>query len=256
MIPINGPAEIALIRRAGSIIAGLWDQLKGCLVSGVSTQELDQLACQYIQNQGGECAFKGYRGYPAGLCISVNQEVVHGIPRSDRRLKDGDLVGIDVGVSWQGFIADAARSYLIGNSPDPRAVKLLAVTRQALELGIEQARPGSRVSNISRAIQDTAEQAGYSVVRELCGHGVGSKLHQEPEIPNFCRPGSSPLLKPGMSLAIEPMINAGGAQVRFLSDGWTVVTADGSLSAHFEDTVIVTDGPPEIVTRPASEQTR
>lgn len=253
MIPIHGPAEVALIRKAGSIIAGLWGLLKGQLAPGVSTQELDQLACRYVQSQGGECAFKGYRGYPAGLCISVNQEVVHGIPRSDRRLKDGDLVGIDVGVRWQGFIADAARSYLIGNSSDLQAVKLLEVTRQALELGIEQARSGCRVSDISRAIQETAEQAGYSVVRELCGHGVGAKLHQEPEIPNFCRPGSSPRLRPGMSLAIEPMVNAGKAGVRFLSDGWTVVTADGSLSAHFEDTVIVSEGHPEIVTRTVSE---
>jgi methionyl aminopeptidase len=253
MIPINSPEEIALIRRAGGIIARLWVRLKERLLPGVSTLELDQLACDHIQSQGGECAFKGYRGYPAGLCISINQEVVHGIPRADRLLKDGDLVGIDVGVRWQGFIADAARSYLIGDRPDPRAVKLMAVTRQALDLGLEQAQPGRRVSEISRVIQNTAEQAGYSVVRELCGHGVGARLHQEPEIPNFCRPGSSPVLRPGMSLAIEPMVNAGGAEVRFLSDGWTVVTADGSLSAHFEDTIIVTEGLPEIVTRQAPE---
>lgn len=249
MIIINGSSEISRIRESGKIIAGLWDILKKSIAPGVTTLELDGLACDYILAQGGQCAFKGYRSYPANLCISINHEVVHGIPRTDRKLKDGDLVGIDVGVSKEGYIADAARSYLVGSSPSPEALKLMAVTRQCLELGIEQARAGRKVSDISRTVQKTAEGAGFSVVRELCGHGVGSSLHQEPEIPNYFRPGFSPVLKAGMSLAIEPMVNAGLADVKFLSDGWTVVTRDGSLSAHFEDTVIVTDGDPEIVTR-------
>jgi methionyl aminopeptidase len=249
MIIINGSSEISKIKESGRIIAGLWDILKRSVVPGVSTLELDEVACDHIKQQGGECAFKGYRGYPANLCISVNHEVVHGIPRADRKLKDGDLVGIDVGVRKDGFIADAARSYLVGSTPSSEALKLTAVTKQSLELGIEQARAGRKVVDISKAVQVAAESAGFSVVRELCGHGVGNSLHQEPEIPNYFRPGYSPVLKPGMSLAIEPMINIGKADVKFLSDGWTVVTRDGSLSAHFEDTVIVTDGDPEIVTR-------
>ncbi len=249
MIIINSSSDIARIRESGRIIAGLWDVLKRAVVPGVSTLELDSVACDHIRQQGGECAFRGYRGYPANLCISINHEVVHGIPREDRRLKSGDLVGIDVGVRKAGFIADAARSYLVGENPSPEALKLMAVTRQSLELGMAQARAGHKVTDISKAIQRTAENAGFSVVRELCGHGVGASLHQEPEIPNYFRPGHSPVLKAGMSLAIEPMINAGGGEVKFLSDGWTVVTKDGSLSAHFEDTLIVTDGEPEIVTR-------
>jgi len=249
MIIINSSSNIARIREAGKIIAGLWDVLKNSVAPGISTLELDELACQFIKQRGGECAFNGYRNYPANLCVAINHEVVHGIPRADRKLKSGDLVGIDVGVSKAGFIADAARSYLVGDSPSPEALKLMAVTRQSLELGIEQARAGNKVTDISKAVQRTAENAGFSVVRELCGHGVGASLHQEPEIPNYFRPGHSPVLKAGMSLAIEPMINIGGAEVKFLSDGWTVVTRDGSLSAHFEDTVIVTDGDPEIVTR-------
>lgn len=254
MIAIHGPSEIDRLREAGRIVARLWDVLREIIVPGISTLEIDRISCEYIQSQGGVCAFKGYHNYPANLCISINHEVVHGIPRADRKLKSGDLVGIDVGVKKDGFIADAARSYCIGDNPSPEKIKLLAVTRQSLDLGISQARSGNKVVDISKVIQKTAENAGFSVVRELCGHGVGANLHQEPEIPNYYRPGSSPVLKSGMCLAIEPMINAGLSDVKFLSDGWTVVTRDGSFSAHFEDTVIVTDTEPEILTRTPTQR--
>jgi len=249
MIAIRQAWEIERIRSAGQVIAGLWKVLGPKVKPGTATSELDKLAYDFIIDNQAEPAFKGYRGYPATLCISINHEVVHGIPRPERFLREGDLVGIDVGTSKNGYIADATRSYYVGRAPSPEILKLLATTKQALELGIQSARPGSKVSDISRAVQQAAESAGFSVVRDLCGHGVGQKLHEEPEIPNYVKSGSSPILAEGMVLAIEPMINAGGHQVKFLSDGWTVVTADSSLSAHFEDTVVVTAGQPLIVTR-------
>jgi methionyl aminopeptidase len=249
MIPVYGAPAIAKLAASGKVIAAFWEALKPLMVPGAVTAELDAFAESFIRARGGAPAFKGYRGYPATLCISINEEVVHGIPRADRALKAGDLVGIDVGATLDGFITDSARSYLIGPAPAPEAVKMLAVGRQALEDGIAAARAGAQVRDISRAVQQRAEAAGYSVVRDLCGHGVGEKLHQEPEVPNYVKAGLSPKLKPGMCLAIEPMINSGGHRVKFLSDGWTVVTADGGLSAHFEDTVVVTDGAPLILTR-------
>lgn len=249
MIAIREPWEIDRIRSAGSIIAGLWHRLKPALAAGTTTAELDRLAESYILGEKGVPAFKGYRGYPATLCVSINHEVVHGIPSDRRRLSDGDLVGVDVGVAFEGYIADAARSFLIGGTPPALALKLSAVARQALDLAVEAARPGNRVADLSRAIQRTAESAGFTVVRQLCGHGVGKSLHEEPEIPNFHKSGLTPALKPGMVLAIEPMVNAGGWQVDFMADGWTVVTSDGSLSAHFEDTVVVTEKDPLAVTR-------
>jgi methionyl aminopeptidase len=249
MIPLRQDWEIKQVMSAGRVLAGLWQELFPLLKPGTTTAELDKLASQYIGDHQAIPTFKGYRGYPANLCISINHEVVHGIPSASRFLKEGDLVGVDVGVTKNDYIADSARSFYVGSSPAPEVIKLLAATRQALEAGIKQARPGNRVSDISRAVQQTAEQAGFSVVRDLCGHGVGRRLHEEPEIPNYVKPGPSPRLEAGMVLAIEPMINAGGYQVKFLSDGWTVVTADSSLSAHFEDTVIVTDNEPLIATR-------
>ncbi|MBI4726001.1 type I methionyl aminopeptidase [candidate division TA06 bacterium] len=249
MIAIREDWEIERIKAAGKVIADLWKALAPMVKPGTATSELDRLAYDFINDHQALPAFKGYRGYPATLCISINHEVVHGIPRSERILREGDLVSIDVGTSKQGYIADAARSYYLGSAPSPEILKLLAATKQALELGIQSARAGSKVSDISRAIQQAAESTGFSTVRDLCGHGVGQKLHEEPEIPNYVKSGSSPVLAPGMVLAIEPMINAGGHQVKFLSDGWTVVTADASLSAHFEDTVVVTAGEPLIVTR-------
>lgn len=249
MIAIREPWEIDRIRAGGRIIADLWEELRPALAEGISTAELDRVADCFIRRAGGTPAFKGYRGYPATLCVSINHEVVHGIPSPKRFLQDGDLVGIDVGVEVEGYIADAARSFLIGPAPAPLALKLSAVARQALERAVEAARPGNRVADLSRAIQRTAEEAGFSVVRQLCGHGVGKALHEEPEIPNFHKPGITPALKPGMVLAVEPMVNAGGWRVDFLPDGWTVVTADGSLSAHFEDTVVVTEDQPLVATR-------
>lgn len=249
MIAIREEWEIELIQESGLVIAGLWKALAPMVKPGTATTELDKLAYDFINDNQAEPAFKGYRGYPATLCISINHEVVHGIPRPERILREGDLVGIDVGTAKNGYIADAARSYYVGGAPSPEILKLLAATKQALELGIQNAKAGSKVSDISRAVQQTAESAGFSVVRDLCGHGVGKKLHEEPEIPNYLKPGASPVLAQGMVLAIEPMVNAGGHKVKFLSDGWTVVTADSSLSAHFEDTVVVTAGQPLIVTR-------
>ncbi len=249
MIAVREGWEIDRIRNGGRIIAELWDEIKPALVPGIATAEIDRLAEAFIRRRGGEPTFKGYRGFPAALCISINHEVVHGIPSPKRLLADGDLVGIDVGVTFEGYITDAARSFLIGQAPAPLALKLSAAARQALERAVEAARPGNRLADISRAIQRTAESAGFSVVRQLCGHGVGKALHEDPEIPNFHKPGITPALKPGMVLAIEPMVNAGGWQVDFLPDGWTVVTSDGSLSAHFEDTVVVTEGEPMVATR-------
>jgi len=248
MIAIRQPWEIERIRASGRIIGLLWKVMAPLMVEGVSTAELDRAAEDFIRRQGGRPVFKGYQGYPASICVSINQEVVHGIPNSKRRLQNGDLVGLDVGVILEGYIADAARTFHIGPAPAPEALRLAATTRQALNRAIEAARAGHRLNDVSRAIQTTAESAGYSVVRQLCGHGVGQQLHEPPEIPNFVKPGVSPLLKPGMVLAIEPMVNAGGWEVEFLSDGWTVVTADGSLSAHFEDTVVVTEAEPLVVT--------
>ena len=248
MIPVHGSPAIDKLVACGRIIAEFWEALKPLVVPGAVTAELDAFAEGFITARGGTPAFKGYRGYPATLCISINHEVVHGIPRADRRLAAGDLVGIDVGVCKDRLITDAARSYAVG-APTPEALKLLALGRQALDDGIASARDGALVRDISRSIQQRAEAAGCSVVRDLCGHGVGEKLHQEPEIPNYVKVGPSPKLKPGMCLAIEPMINSGGHRVKFLSDGWTVVTADGSLSVHFEDTVLVTAGAPLILTR-------
>ncbi len=249
MIAIREPWEIDRIRAAGSIIAGLWREIKPALVPGITTSEIDRLAESLIRQGGGSPTFKGYRGFPAALCISINHEVVHGIPSPKRILADGDLVGIDVGVTYDGYIADAARSFLIGGRPPALALKLSAVARQALDQAVGAARAGNRVADLSRTIQTTVESAGFSVVRQLCGHGVGRSLHEDPEIPNFHKSGLTPTLKPGMVLAIEPMVNAGGWQVDFTADGWTVVTSDGSLSAHFEDTVVVTEGDPLAVTR-------
>lgn len=249
MIPVYSAPEIEQLAACGRIIAAFWEALGPLVKPGAVTADLDTFAERFIRERGGAPAFKGYRGYPATLCVSLNHEVVHGIPLPERRLADGDLVGIDVGVEHNGFITDAARSYLVGGARSPESIRLMALGRQALEDGIARARDGALVRDISRAIQERAEGAGCSVVRELCGHGVGRKLHQEPEVHNYVRAGVSPRLKPGMCLAIEPMINAGGHRIKFLADGWTVVSADGSLSVHFEDTVIVTENDPLILTR-------
>ena len=229
------------------IVAETLDLIEGMIERGVQTQELDRAAESHIEGRRAKPAFKGYRGYPATLCISVNDQVVHGIP-GPRRLNDGDLVSVDVGVVCDGFYGDAARSYLVGDGTDETR-RLLQVTREALDAGIHEAVPGKRVSDISHAIQTLVESNGFSVVRDFVGHGIGRSLHEDPQIPNYGQPGKGALLKPGMTLAIEPMVNAGGSGVRILADRWTAVTLDGRASAHFEHTVAVTENGSRILTR-------
>ncbi len=244
--------EIEILRKANSIVARVLQILKEQLAEGISTHDLDQLAESEIKKSGGIPAFKGYKGYPATLCISINDEVVHGIPRKDRLLRQGDLVSMDVGVIYEGYVGDAALTATVG-APSEEAARLMAVTEEALLKGITQARPKNRLGDISHAIQRHVEGAGYSVVKQFVGHGVGKALHEPPEIPNFGRRGRGPVLKPGMVLAIEPMVNAGSHDVKILEDGWTAVTVDGSLSAHFEHSVAVTKKGPVILSVPEQE---
>jgi methionyl aminopeptidase len=213
---------------------------------GLTTLELDALAERHIRTRGGIPAFKGYRGFPNTLCVSVNEQVVHGIP-SKRRLRAGDIIGLDLGATWEGYYGDAAVTVPVGDVP-AATESLLETPRAALSLGINEVYPGKHLSDISHAIQRHAESHGYSVVRAFVGHGIGTALHEEPQVPNFGPPGRGPRLKPGMVLAIEPMVNVGHADVEILDDGWTVVTVDGQLSAHFEHTVAITDEGPQILT--------
>ncbi|GAB4244712.1 MAG: type I methionyl aminopeptidase [Acidobacteriota bacterium] len=243
MIIRKSQAELAIMREAGRIVAEVLDHLETMIRPGVSTKELDEAAEELIRSRGAEPAFKGYRGFPATLCASVNEEIVHGIPRRERKLREGDIVSVDVGVRFRGFYGDAARTFPVGKIA-PEHYRLLEVTRRALDLAIEQARVGNRLSDISAAVQRYVESHGFSVVRDFVGHGIGRNLHEEPQVPNFGEPGQGPRLKEGMTLAIEPMVNLGGPEARILEDRWTAVTADGKWSAHFEHTVAVTaDGP-------------
>ena len=242
-VRINTPDEVERIRESSQIVGRCLLLLSKEVRPGVTTQELDRLAEEFIRAQGGEPAFKGYRGYPASICASINEEVVHGIPSGKRVLKEGDVVSLDIGVKKAGFYGDAARTFAVG-SIDEAAQRLLEATERSLYAGIDQARPGGRVSDISSAIEREIKQSGFSVVRALVGHGVGRELHEEPQVPNYGRPGEGPRLKTGMVLAIEPMVNTGGADVITLADQWTVVSADRSRSAHFEHTVAIgADGP-------------
>lgn len=247
MIAIRTEPELDLIRKSGEILKQCFLEIEKALRPGVTTMELDRIAEEYILANGATPAFKGYQGYPANICASVNEQVVHGIP-GPRGLEEGDIVGIDIGVLREDYYADASRTYGIGDV-DEEARRLIEVTREALELAIDRARPGNHLSDISHAIQAHAEGAGYQVVRALVGHGIGRKMHEEPQIPNFGPPGAGPVLKAGMVLAIEPMVNAGTFDVLTMKDNWTFVTVDGRLSAHFEDTVAVTDGDPAVLTR-------
>lgn len=246
MIPIKSPREIELMRAACAAAAEVLEAVAGMVRPGVMTKELDQAAGELIAQKGGKSPFLGYRGYPGNICASVNEEVVHGIP-GNRKLQYGDIVSLDVGVILNGYVGDNATTVAVGLVA-PRTQELLRVTEQALQAGIAQARAGNRVGDISHAVQSTVEAYGFSAVREFVGHGVGRKMHEEPQIPNFGEACKGPKLKPGMTLAIEPMINAGTYEVQMLSDGWTVVSADGAPSAHFEHTVLVTEGEPEILT--------
>ncbi len=242
------------MRQAGRIVAEVIETLKQAVRPGVSTLELDGLAGDTIAKLGGKSAFKGYRGFPGTICASINEEVVHGIP-SGRKLKEGDIVGLDVGAVVDGYYSDAAFTAPVGLI-SPEAEDLLRVTERALAEGIERAKAGNRLSDISHAVQTTVESRGYSVVREFVGHGIGTQLHEPPQIPNYGKPGYGPVLEPGMVLAIEPMVNQGGPGVDILPDGWTAVTQDGKLSAHFEHTVAITDSGPEILTCPKKPRLR
>jgi methionyl aminopeptidase len=245
MVIIKSPREIEQLKRSNAMVAEVFEKLRGMIVQGVTTQELDRVAEEYILLKGARPAFKGYRGFPATLCISVNDEVVHGIP-GQRRLEEGDIVSLDVGVNYIGYFGDAAITLPVGEV-DPEAKRLLEVTERALYIGIEKARAGNRLFDISYAIQSWVESHGFSVVRDFVGHGIGRELHEEPQIPNFGTPHQGPRLEKGMVFALEPMVNEGTHEVRVLSDGWTVVTADGKRSAHFEHTIAITDDGAEIL---------
>lgn len=249
-IKIKTPDELKLMRSACAVAAEILDDIGAFIKPGVTTQQVDDFAAGQIKARGGKSAFLGYRKYPRHVCISVNDEVVHGLA-GERELRFGDIVSVDVGVSYKGFIGDNARTFAAGGCGVP-AQRLLDVTEQALYLGIAAAKPANRVTDISRAIQDFVEGNGFSVVREFVGHGVGRAMHEEPQVPNFVDRKMNEKLRPGMTIAIEPMVNAGRPEVKILKDGWTVVTQDGSLSAHFEHTVLITDGEPEILTCPAT----
>jgi len=246
MIIIKSEAEIALMREAGRIVAETLRRVAEAIAPGVTTLELDRLAEETIRSHGASPSFKGYRGFPGSVCVSVNEELVHGIP-GQRKLKEGDIVTIDVGAEVEGYHADSAWTYGVG-SISGEARRLLEVTEQALYAGLALVKPGVRLYTISHAIQRVVEGAGMSVVRELVGHGVGRNLHEEPPVPNYGLPDRGPRLKPGMTLAIEPMVVNGPRYVKTLDDNWTVVTVDGSLCAHFEHTVAVTQDGMEILT--------
>jgi methionyl aminopeptidase len=246
MIIRKSEQEIEAMARAGRVVADTLALIGESLRPGVTTHELDELAEEHIRSQGGAPTFKGYHGFPASICTSPNSMVVHGIP-GEYRVEDGDLLSVDVGVTLDGFVADSAYTFSVGTISD-ETQRLLDVGQAALEAGISEARPGNHVGDISAAVQRTVEEAGFSVVKSLVGHGVGRSMHEEPQIPNWGEPGRGPLLESGMTLAIEPMINAGSAEVFVADDRWSISTDDGSLSAHFEHTVAVTDAGPRILT--------
>ncbi len=247
MVTLKSERELDLMRKAGRVAAQILHETVALVGPGVTTGELDRFAEGRCKELGVTPAFKGYHQFPACVCISVNNEVVHGIPSPKRILKDGDIVGLDFGIIREGWYGDLARTVPVG-SVSSEAKKLMEVTRQGLNCGIEQCRDGNRLFDIGFAVQKHVEGYGYSVVREFVGHGIGRALHEEPQVPNFGSKGKGMLLKVGMVLAIEPMINVGGHEVKVLSDGWTAVTVDGSLSAHFEHTVAITPSGPEILT--------
>lgn len=246
MIILHSDNEISSIRSACRILSEVFRDIVKLISPGVSTSELDVEAEKVIRQKGGEPAFKGYRGFPASVCISINEVVVHGIP-GPRILKEGDIVSLDMGVKLGGYFSDAAITVPVGRIA-PELEKLLKITREALFKGIAEARVGSRLSDISHAVQTCVENNDYSVVRDFVGHGIGSSLHEEPQIPNFGEPGRGPRLKRGMVLAIEPMVNMGKPEIRIEDDKWTAVTVDGKPSAHFEHMIAITDGDPEILT--------
>ena len=246
MVSIKSEREIALMREAGKILARVHGALKEAIKPGISTYDVDRLGEKLIRSYGCIPSFKNYNGYPAAICVSVNDEVVHGIPNRRHILQDGDIVSLDAGLIYKGYHSDAARTHAVGEV-SKEAKKLMEVTRQSFFEGIKFAKAGNHLNDISSAIQAYAERFGYGVVRDLVGHGIGSHLHEDPEIPNYKQKRRGILLRPGMTLAIEPMINEGRCDVVWLDDDWTVVTEDGSLSAHYENTILITQGEPEIL---------
>jgi methionyl aminopeptidase len=252
VIVCRSQAEIDRLRVANQIVADVLAELEAAVAPGVSTQDLDRLAERLVRERGAEPAFKGYRGYPATLCASVNEEVVHGIPSATRVLRPGDIISLDMGVKIGGFYGDSAVTVPVGPVPD-RTSELLRVTRESLDRAIDAARVGHRLSDVSHAVQTWVERHGFSIVREFVGHGIGEKLHEEPQIPNYGPPGRGPKLAAGMVLAIEPMVAMGRPETRVLGDGWTAVTRDGGLAAHFEHTIAVTEvGPVVLTARPVT----
>jgi methionyl aminopeptidase len=246
MVIFKSQNEIDRIRKASQIVARTLKFLESHVQPGITTRELDQLAESEIRKAGAIPAFKGYRGFPATLCVSINEEVVHGIPSSDRKLKEGDIVGLDLGCIWDGFYGDAAKTFPVGEISE-EAKRLLETTENSLMIGIDQARVGNRIGDIGYAVQTLAESKGYSVVRDFVGHGIGRNLHEDPQVPNYGNRGQGPRIKAGMVLAIEPMVCQGRADVEVLADNWTAVTRDGSLAAHFEHSIAITDNGPEIL---------
>ncbi|MDQ3880377.1 MAG: type I methionyl aminopeptidase [Chloroflexota bacterium] len=248
MVTIKRPDEIARMREAGRILATVLEAFEAQLRPGVSTAELDAMAERMIVEAGAVPSFKGYRGFPASICASINEEVVHGIPGA-RRISDGDVVSLDVGCIWRGWHADCARTFHVGEAPS-RVRMLIDDTRRGMEAGIAAARAGNRLGDIGAAIESVARERGYGIVRQFVGHGIGTAMHEDPQIPNYGEPGRGIRIEPGMCFAIEPMFNLGGDAVDVLDDGWTVVTRDGALSAHFENTIAVTEGGPQLLTAP------
>lgn len=256
MIIYKSPEEIDKMRRAGRIVAGTIERVLAAVTPKVTTAALDAVAEEYIREQGATPSFKGYGGgagagrvpFPASICTSINDEIVHGIPSPERSVDEGDLLKLDFGAIWEGFQGDSAVTVIVGEPRSAEADKLVRVTEEALEAGIAQIRPGGRLSDIGAAVEQVARGAGFEVVREYVGHGIGRNLHEDPQIPNYGEPGRGPLIKPGLVVAVEPMVNIGGWETRVLADDWTVVTEDGSLSAHFEHTIAVTEDGREILT--------
>ncbi|WP_296971677.1 type I methionyl aminopeptidase [Tepidanaerobacter sp. EBM-38] len=246
MIIIKSQRELELMRKAGKITALALEEIAKHIKPGITTLELNKIAEEFILSHNAIPTFKGYQGFPAAICTSVNEEVVHGIPGL-KTLKDGDIISVDVGAEFEGYNGDAARTFPVGNVKSD-AMHLIEVTKQSFFEGIAYAKPGYRLSDISNAVQRYVESHNFSVVRDYVGHGIGQKMHEDPQIPNFGPPGKGPRLRRGMTLAIEPMVNMGGYEVYTLENNWTVVTKDGSLSAHYENTIAITDGEPEILT--------
>jgi methionyl aminopeptidase len=243
--------EIRLMREAGLVVSGILDEVCAAVAPGVSTWELDKIAARLIDKHRVQSAFLGYYGYPAVLCTSINEVIVHGIPRKEHVLKDGDIIGIDFGIFKHGFCADSARTILCGNVPEP-AQKLSRVTEEALEKAIAKCFPGNRLGDVGHAVQSHAESQGYSVVRTFVGHGIGTRMHEDPQVHNYGEPNTGKRMKTGLVIAVEPMVNAGASDVEVLDDEWTAVTKDRSLSAHFEHTIAILDEGPWVLTRASS----